>query len=299
MAGWGQAEPARAMAPGTSEWGYASKPPMTQAQALNPGMNPMQAESSLFQMQRKQQQQIQADADRRAKALQNQMSPPQSAGVSQVAGGSTALGGNLQMPMLPQMQMQNLAASGSGGFQMPQAQSIPASPASGATNTAELYKPLLDLQGEAGQYRTDLKNNTGTIANQVAGATGDFLQGLYNGGDEDMARRGIGGSGIHMQQRQQSRDTAARAGARQLGDVQVQQQQLLGSAIQGALPITQAAPQLAQGEKSLNLSAQNSANQANQLNFQNQLATTNQAFNQYMALLSAQRTSPAYTGFAV
>lgn len=163
--------------------------------------------------------------------------------------------------------------------------------------TAEFYKPLQDLDAEATNYREDLRNNTGRIAGQVAQATGDFLGELYNQSDVDLARRGVADSGVENQQRQQARDTAMRAAAKQLGDVQLGQQQQLGGAISAALPIRSATPQLALQEKGIGLQSQIASNQAAQQNLTNNMAIQNQAFQQYMALLNATRTSPTYTGF--
>lgn len=171
--------------------------------------------------------------------------------------------------------------------------------AGGGSLNSELYKPLTDLQGEAGQYRQDLKNGTGRIAGQIAGATGDWLAGMQNNASQSAAQRGVAGGGVAEQMQGQARDTATRAGAKQLGDLAAQREAMLGGAIQGALPITQAAPNLALAEKGLAVNAQQQQNQANQQNFSNQLALSNQAFNQYMGLMNAQRSSPFYSGFSI
>lgn len=195
-----------------------------------------------------------------------------------------------QFPQLPQFQFGDPS---SAVQQAPQSQTSNAP----ASLTSQFYQPLSALEDESRSYRDDLRNNTGRIAGQVAQATGDFLGELYNQSDVDLARRGVADSGVENQQRQQARDTAMRAGAKQLGDVQLGQQQLLGGAINSALPITMANPTLALQNKQIGLQTSIAQNNAAQTNFQNNMALQNQAFQQYMALLNAQRSSPTYTGF--
>lgn len=202
----------------------------------------------------------------------------------------------IQMPQIPQMQQ--FAAS---PIQQAQA-SQGGAPSPGLNASAQMYQPLVDLQGEAAAYRKNLQEGTGRIAGQIAGATGDWLAGMQNQSMMDVAQRGMGGSGVETQVRGQARDVATRAGAKQLGDLANQREAMLGQSISAALPITSAAPSLALQEKEVALGAQNQANQAAQLNYQNQLSSSNQAFNQYMALLAEQRQragSQVYTGFSV
>lgn len=236
----------------------------------------------------------QMELDRRAQYLRNQATtwkPPLNKWEQQPTTAATPAMTPVSFPSMPIPPIPQ-APGGAGG----NGASSPVGSTGSSTN-AQLYQPLLDLQNESRRYREDLRNGTGRIAGQIAGATGDWLAGMQEGNLKDAAVRGIGGSGVEGQIRQASRDTATRAGAKQLGDLAVQREAMLGGAIQGALPGTTAAPELALREKQTTMQGQTNQQNLAQQQYQNQLQASNMAFNQYMAMLDQQRNNQAYTGF--
>lgn len=180
------------------------------------------------------------------------------------------------------------AAGGPSHPLVPSSPPLPPPPA--APNISAQDDPTLKaIDEQYAKYAEDLQNNTGRILNQATSATRDAFAGLRQQTGEDFAMRGVGGGSAL---RDIDNETG-RAIAGQHAQIARNREEQLRGALDARHAARQGAIGATQSEKRIGLDAYGMHNQAmqgyNQLNAQN--AAT--AFDQILALMKMQRSSPA------
>lgn len=170
---------------------------------------------------------------------------------------------------------------------LPKAPPLPPPP--GAPNISAQEDPTLQaIDAQYAKYADDLQNNTGRILNQATSATRDAFAGIRGQAGEDAALRGVGGGDTLRD----IDNATGRAIAGQHAQIARNREEQMADAMGARAQARLGAIGSMQGEKRIGLDAYGAQNQAmaeyNRLNAQN--AAT--AFDQLLAVMQAQRTSP-------
>lgn len=191
---------------------------------------------------------------------------------------------------------------GSGGFVSGSTQGHPsgAAPAAGAgaasaagggssvpslSLTANTNQALEALRSRYGKHLDNLENDTGQIMDTAGSRIRDAREGGRRALQENSMFRGAASDPALSSYESETTGLVAKG----IADTAAQREANLTGALQGGVSVMGAPEEQALREKGLGVSAYTAEQNA-------RAAANNTAFNQYLALLNATRSSPIYTG---